>query len=260
MACGGLSKKSQKRLNAFSTTVAYEWFTDWLPAIGMDSAMVVLKGRAASSVQFQAQVVMQTAAVRTDQPSDPITKGSAQFPATNTNYFSYNTNIMDITSNTGSVMFVRFGVAYNLVSGASVPASADVELEVAYTQCGDIVAAVTHQLATTTSTAQYIAVTGWLPRILVDKVKAGLVCNSLTGNFVFQLAYRTAETSKESPSAWTLVADATGPAPYGAGEGCTSELPVSLGNNMWVQFGIMYKSTSGDGQASVSVALCARRS
>ena len=50
-----------------------------------------------------------------------------------------------------------------------------------------------------------------------------------------------------------------GNAPYGAGDTNTGDLAVSLGNNMWVQLGIQYTSSSGQGQASLASAVGTRR-
>lgn len=257
MPCGGLTKKVSKRLNAYSATAAQEWFTDWLPAIGLDESMFVFKARAATSGNFEAQVIMQTASVRTDEPDPTSNLGTGQTTSGGTS-FSYNPGVQGISASTAGKMFVRFGVAYKFASGES-QCSADVELEVSYKQCGDLVGAATHQLSTVTTDDQYVAITPWLPGILVDKVKAALIINSLTGNFRCRLAYRTAPTSKESPSGWNLVTDAN--APYTAGEFCTSDLPVTVGSNMCIQFGLMYDlSAAGSGQATVAAVIGTRRS
>ena len=49
MSCGKSSGPVQKRLNAYSSTAAVEWFLPWAPAIGIDDIMPVLRARAASN-------------------------------------------------------------------------------------------------------------------------------------------------------------------------------------------------------------------
>jgi hypothetical protein len=257
MACGGMPKRVQKRLNAYSATAAQEWFTEWLPAIGLDDVMIVFRARQATSAYFEGQLIMQTASVRTDQPNAISNVGSGQTSNGTGNSFTYNTGVLDISASTAPVMWVRFGVAYKY-STAQAQASADVDVEVSYKQCGDMAGAATHQLSTTTVDDQFVAITPFLPGILVDGVKAALIINSLTGNFRCRLAYRLAATSKEQPGTWTAVTDAN--APYTGGEVCTGDLAVTVGSNMWIQFGILYDlSSTGTGQASVSAAVGTRR-
>lgn len=255
MACGGTTGSIQKRLNALSTTQAIEWFTGWISCVGLDDAMPVLMARAATSNYFEAQLVIQVAKVRTDAPEMPVLKGTAQTPTAGK--FDYNPGVLDLTNDTVGAMFIRFGVAYKFVDGQS-QAAADVELEVAYTRCGELAGSGTWQLSTTTTAEQYQVVTGMLPGILVDKVKLAAICASLTGNFEWRLAYRTAATQKSAPGAWSNVTDAN--APYGSGEVNTGDLAVTVGSNMWVQFAIVYKlSSAGSGQAGLTAALGVRR-
>lgn len=106
---------------------------------------------------------------------------------------------------------------------------------------------------------RYIIISGWIPRILVTKVKLAAICSALTGNVQRRLAYRLAETAKGAPGGWTNVTDAN--APYGSGEVNTGDLSVSLGAYMWVQFAIAYNlSSAGSGQATLAAALGVRRS
>ena len=256
MPCGKEIGPTQRRLTALSNANVVEWFGGWRPCIGLDEVMFVLKAAQASSDYFNAQVVIQVAKVRTDLPEAPALKGSLQTPTSGK--FEYNTGVLDVSGDTAGMMFIRFGVAYKYTTGQS-QSSADVTLDVAYTQCGDMVGSSSHQLSTTTVEDQYVAITGWLTGILAAEVKAAFVCNSLTGYFRYRLAYRTAATSQEAPSAWTAVTDTN--TPYTAGEVNTGDLPVTLGSNMWIQFAILYDlSEAGTGQASVSVAIGVRRS
>ena len=255
MACGGISGAGQRRLTAVSTTQTIEWFTEWLSCVGLDWAMPILVARAATSQYFEAQLVVQVAKVRTDAPEVPVLKGSVQTP-TNGN-IDYNPGLLDLTSDTVGAMFVRFGVAFKYATGQA-PAAADVEVPVAFARCGELVASGSWQLDSATTSLQYLVISGWVPRILVDQVKLAAICSGLTGNLQWRLAYRTAATQKALPSTWTNVTDAN--APYTGGEKNTGDLAVSLGSTMWVQFAIAYNlSSSGAGQGSLTAALGVRR-
>lgn len=48
MSCGRTTNDTQKRLTATSTTATYEWFTGWMPAIGIDTIRATVKNRAVS--------------------------------------------------------------------------------------------------------------------------------------------------------------------------------------------------------------------
>jgi hypothetical protein len=255
MACGGTSGAGQRRLTAVTASQAIEWYTGWLSCVGMDDAMPVLVARAATSAYFEAQVVIQVAKVRTDDPEDPVLKGALQTPSNGN--IDYNPGILDISGDTAGAMFIRFGVAYKFTSGQA-PAAADVDLTVAWVRCGELVGSGTWQLNSTTTSKQYLVISGWIPRLQVDLVKLAAICAGLTGNLEWRLAYRTATTQRAVPSGWSDVSD--GNAPYTAGEINTGDRPVSLGSTMWVQFAIAYNlSSSGAGQASLTGALGVRR-
>jgi hypothetical protein len=211
----------------------------------------VLKIKAASSAFFQGQICMQLAGVRTDEPGTPSTKGTQR---TGNGEWC---ETVDLTNDTPSKFFVRFGVAYNYQAGQA-QSEADVDLEVTYSQCGEISGAATYQLPTTTTTAQFIAITGFLPAQLVEKIKAAVICNSVTGNVQWRIAYRTATTSKDAPGAWTALTDAN--APYGAGEVDTGDLPFTNTGVMWMRIGIQYWATSGQAQGTIAAAIATRRS
>lgn len=224
--------------------------------MALDAVMVVLRAKAASTVYFQGQVVMQVAAVRTSSPGAPILKGSVQTTTTNTS-FEYNTGELNVLADTSGAMFVRFGVAYNFTAGQA-QSQADVEIEVSGVQCGEVAGSGIWQLATTTVDDQFQAVTGFLPAILVAKVRAAAMCTSLSGNFRWRLAYRLAATSSEAPGAWAPLTDNN--APYVAGEVNTGDLAITVGSNMYVQLGILYDlSSAGTGQASIAIAIGVRR-
>jgi len=256
MACGGTSGSVQKHLTALSSTQVIEWFTGWISCTGLDDIMPALVVRAATSNNFEAQVVIQVAKVHTDSPESPSLKGTAQTPTGGK--VDYNPGSINISSDTSGAMFIRFGVAYRFTDGQA-QCAADVLLEVAYTRCGELAGSGSWSLDTAVTTDQYQVLTGWLPSLLVQKVKLAVVCTSLTGNLQWRLAFRTATTLKTSPSNWNYVTDNS--APYASGEVNTSDLPITLGSNLWVQFAVAYKlSSAGSGQASLTAALGVRRS
>lgn len=161
------------------------------------------------------------------------------------------------TNLTDDAMFIRFGVAYAYTSGQS-QAAGDVQLDVAYIRCGDLVGSGSWQLDSTTLAMRYVVVTGWIPAVLVEAVKLAAVCASLTGNLQWRLAYRVAATSQSEPGSWSNVTDAG--APYTSGDINTGDLSLSLGSNMWVQFAISYNlSAAGSGQANLATAVGVRR-
>lgn len=244
MGCHQLTRVSSRHLVACSTTMVYEWFTGWLPAVGVDAVRPLAKVRATDSA-FQWQFALQTAAVRTDHPSNPVLKDALQ-----TGAGERCPGDIPVATDTQSVAFVRLGLGYKASSGT---AQADVSAQFAWAACGRMIAAETVQLATTStgSDVQAVEVSEWIPAFQVDKVKAALVIASLSGNLQCRLCIRTAVTSPEQPGAWTSIGD---PWHGSAAELNTGELPVSLGSVMWVQVGLQYQNSSGTalGQATVT--------
>ena len=91
-----------------------------------------------------------------------------------------------------------------------------------------------------------------------DKVVAAFAISDIANNFNCQLAYRTAATSIQITSAWSLI----GTVKTANGEPQPAEIALSLGNQMFVQFGLAFnQSTAGaaPGQATVSTAVAVRK-
>ncbi len=61
---------------------------------------------------------------------------------------------------------------------------------------------------------------------------------------------------RENPSGWTALEANY----HAAGELCLGEIAVSLDSVMWVQFGVLYHSSSGTGDGQVDVSYAVRRS
>lgn len=250
MACGQSVPESQVHLLALSTTVVYEWLSPWIPCIGVDSVKAALRAHAVSG-NFQVGLAIQTASVRTDSPDAPALLDNT----TQVGEGEKCTGVVSIASTTAGKFFVRFGLGYSLSSG-STPGQADVSTSLVYTQCGQVLGSRSFALDTSTSSDGFALISGWVPALLAQKMKAVVICRSLTGNFEWKLAYRTATTSKENPSGWTAL-DANY---HGAGELDSGEVSLSLDSEMWVQFGLQYHSTSGAGQAQVDCVVAIRRS
>lgn len=253
MSCFSMTSPIQKRLVALSDSVVqYEWFTDWMPAIGLDEVQGVLKNKAVTG-NFESRMAIQTAVIRTDNPDVPsLLESSYQAQGERCS------SVLDVTSQRSTKFFVRFGVAYHLSSG-STPGQSDTSLEIAYNSCGRIIGGDTAQLVVPGATSCYRPFTGWIPAHHAAKVKAAIVVTNGHANFRCQLAYRTATTSRESPNAWSSNFESTWHS--GNDEFNTGEVTLSISSHFWVQFGLEYNLSSGsDGEASVSMSVGVRTS
>lgn len=139
-----------------------------------------------------------------------------------------------------TVVYVWLTVGLDRASG---PEQGDVELQVAYQACGKVVGAISEQLVATQGTTGLVkVVSAWLPAMEVAKIKAALVVNSATSNLRVRIVYRTAQTSKEVPSAWSTLGSQ-----YDTGEENTGELTPTIGTqDMWVQIGLEYASSDAN--------------
>lgn len=246
MSCGNLTSPVQRSLTALDGVVQYAWMTDWMLLPGMDTITAVLKAKAVSG-NFRSQLAMQLAAVRTDNPNSPSTLASAH-----NNAGEWPEQAVDVATGTTGYMWVRFGVAYDLHTGTTA-AKADVELQVSFNACGGVVGAINQQLVAATATDSFVAITAFLATISAAKIRAALSATSLTGDFRWRLAYRTAATNVQNADAWTSLGSW-----QTAGEVNTTDLTPTLTGKMWVQFGIQFAlSGATPGQASISGAIAA---
>ena len=248
MACGSTPPDLNVHAVAVSASVAYEW-GPWIQATGVDNLKAALRLHGVAG-NIQGQLAIQTAAVRVDVPDQPSLLDSPQVGEG-----ERCSGGISIAATTASKFWVRFGIGYSLSSGTAL-SQADISLSVSYTQCGQVLGSRSNALASSTSSDAYVLISPWVAGLLVDKMKAITICRSLTGTFEWRLCYRTATTSKEDPSAWTLLeANA-----HGAGEFNSGELTLSgIGGAMYIQFGLMYHATSGAGQAQVDTVVSIRR-
>ncbi len=262
MGCGKTGQPTTRRVRTTVTAEQFEPVTDWMPATGLSDVKMVLKRKSVqlggTAPTFNVKPAIQVALVRPDDPGDwAAISGAGPY----TGAGESNTTVLSVAATTAGKMFVRFGFSYYLGGTAPTDGQADVEVQVSYLSCGSIVGTMTQELqAFNTTTDSYVAVTGWIPAIDVSKVNAAFVIAGLSGNFQCQLAVRTAATSIQAPSTWSKLEGAS----YRTsnGETTTSELTVTAGSDMFVQFGVAFcQSTAGaaPGQATVSTAVAVRR-
>lgn len=234
MACGQLSSEIQKHLVSTTSTGVFEWLTDWVPAIGLDSVRATIKHKAVNG-NFQTKFAIQTADVRTNNPNSPATLEQSWTAGAGERC----TGNVDLSSYTNDALFVRLGVSYAASSGVG---EADVSLQVAYDACGQMVGTVSSEVLAPDANDSYLPVTGWIPAIHVGKVMAALVVAGGGPNFRTRLAVQTATTSVESPGAWTTTFDTWR---SGDQEVNTGELTPSIASAMWVRIGVQYTCSSG---------------
>lgn len=232
--------------------------TRWSTTPGLDflKAWMLLKAHVAGSGNLSLELWYQTAKLRTDAPDawarvNLVGGGSAISIVGDDEDCS---GVVDISALTSGKMFIRFAVGY-FTSSAGNAASGDVSYGISLAQCGQMVGNWAGELSTLTTSPQRQIVTGWLPALLAEEVKAGFILTTLVGNFQCRLAYRTATTMRDVASGWT---------PLGTNltsSDILADTAVSGASEMWVQFAIEYSLSSGSnlGSAHVSVAVGTRR-
>ena len=198
MSCVQNPKTQSVHLEASSANDRYYWFTGWLPATGFDAIKAVVRNMA-STANFNSRLAIQTATVRADSPDSPSMKEAGYHSGGG----QWCTTVIDVSGDTASKFLVRVGVAYK--SGDGNFAQADVALDLSYFACGQLVGSRTFHVYTAGTGDQYEPLTGWIPALLADKVKAVIVLTGAAPDFQCELAYRTATTTKEEPSAWAAV-------------------------------------------------------
>jgi len=235
-----LTRYAEHHLVATSSTVQYEWYTDWLPTDGVDNIRAVLKAKNTSGGQFGWQLAIQYATVRADNPDTPGTLGTQQ-----DSDGEYVTGDLAVGTSMQSKRLFRLGVAY-FSAGAAV--QGDVALVASWKSVGTILGAQTVNLEVVDSGGiKYMPLTGWVPATFMAKIKAAFILSGLTitSNFRYQLAYQLATTSVQQPDAWAT-AEASWTTPSTANnERNTGEITVSASSKMWFRLGVAYSMTSG---------------
>lgn len=228
-----------RRLVAVGSTVQYEWFTPWSIAAGVDSIRPVWKNQVASS-NFVSQIVIETAPVRTDDPSTTLTTLGSTLTGNNASC----PGNLTVSTQTGGALWFRLGIAYS--SNNAAIAQADVSLQAAWNQAGCLVDQTTVRLEANDTGIRIAAVSRWFPAIYASYLKAAYIGEGLTGGtqLQFRLATQTADTSVDSPNAWNTSFD-TWRAFSANLETNTGDVTFSPGSAMWVRAGIAYQLASG---------------
>jgi hypothetical protein len=253
MAIVTTTPETALNVTAVTTTNIFYWLTGWMPAIAMDSAVGTLKiANAAGAVRIQA--AFQVATNRTDKPSAPSLAGATVQSADGE--YMVPASDYNLGSVTPGVTYIRYGVA---VKVNSVPntGTADVTLQMSTLSLGMLLPPWSGHLTATDSTKVFVPISGWLSILEVLKVEATIVVADLTGSFAIKLTFRTATASPESPDAW----DSTGLGSLltANGETNSGELAVTTSGKALIQLGFFYQTTSGVGQADITVLLGIRQ-
>lgn len=251
MSCVETTTEARATVWAMSTTEVPHWLTEWMPAIGMDDATAVMKvSNVAGGVALRP--VVQVAEVRPDKPSAAAAIGTSK--TTNDDFF-FSASDFSLAAKTAGNTYVRFGVMVK-ISSAPGMGQADVCLQLALRQCGALLAPATAHLVATSATKQYLPITGFLPVLGVSKVELTAIVSSLLGGLEGMLTFRLASTSPEDPEAW----DDTGIGSVfdADGESNDGEQTYTATGAMWVQFGFMYYTAGGVGQADVTLLIGVR--
>ena len=253
MSCGRQTPYVQKSVIAVTVTTAagYEAVTDPIPCEGIDEFRAVIKVKSVTG-NVQTRPIYRLFPVRVDAPNDWVEAGSWSDG-------DEDEDSMEVTVATAGAFFIQCGFAY----ASSSTGTADVGMQVAYDQCGEVVGNWQGVLQAFSSSNTFQPVTGWIPAIHATKVKMALISTGADSNFQYTVGFQKATYLPESPSAWDTTWD-TAPtgAPYdGNEENNTGEMVEAWGTIGWVRFGIAYKISSGTfAQAYVSAATAIRNS
>lgn len=259
MAVGWQSETATVNAHTSGTGLVFVPILDWAAAIGLDTlqAAIIVTAMYTASGNTKAQLAVQTASVRTDNPDAwavvSVTGGGLSVVGQNHGASAS----LDVSGLTAAKAWVRWGVAFSMDSGGTAPGSADVTLTVAGVVLGEMIGGWRGQLTSSVTSDANIAITGWVPAIWAQKVMAALLVTSADANFRCRLRYRTAESSQSAPGSWTNTGDSN---QSGNQERVAVDNALSLGSNLWVQFGLAYSSSSGTSSADVMVSVGVRRS
>jgi hypothetical protein len=243
MSCAQTTGPIQHHLDAYSTTVAYFWFTSYFPCTGLDFLKAVWKARVVTG-NFQCQPAVQLVSVRIDKPDSPAAVATTLVGAGETC-----TGVVNVSADTDDKLYMRCGIAYSLTSGTTM-GSADVTLEVTYESCGSMVGVLNDQYYATSTTSVAKPISKFLSALAAQKIKLGVIVSGLTGNIQWRPVWRKATTSTETPGAWTTTASWRNTNNV---EVNTGELDLSDASDMYVQVGIEVSLSSGSTPAEVNL-------
>lgn len=238
---------SWQRCTTMSTTLGYWFHPRWQLAAGVDNLRPVLKNKNVIG-NFTSQPCIQVASVREDDPGSITVLDSLRGSG------EWNPGSIPVSTQTGPVWLWRLGFAYALSSGSAL-GQADTSVEATWTTSGLQVGSKTLSLFAASTSNGFAEVTGWVPVQWAAKVKAALIARSLSGNFQYRICYRTADTSVDSPGAWSTTFDSS----RTGGEACTGDVTLTFTNETWVQFGIQYSlSGATPGGAIITASFAVR--
>ena len=260
MGCGKTDKAITKRLVTTTTDAVFEPFTDWKMGIGIDNVRMVIKRKnvqvAGGAPVMNFKPGIQVALIRPDEPGAwAALSGVGPYLGAGED----NTTEQAIATITAAHFWVRWGVVYYLSGTTPTSGQADVEVQCSYTSCGSMVGSMTQELHVfNTGSLSFVAITGMIPAVDVDKVVAAFIISNLQNTFNCQLCYGYGTTNTQGLSAWNTI----GATQTSNGETCTTELTLALTGQMFVQFGLAFnQGTPGaaPGQATVSTAVAVRK-
>jgi hypothetical protein len=240
-------------LSSNSGNYVYYWFTLWMDAVGVDFAQLVLKILQQSGATMTVVPVLQTAAVRKNNPDAPAIIGSTSQVGNG----EVRSVLEDISSSTNQKRWVRFGVGFKSGTPGTLTAAL-VGFQLFLSTFGKVVAEEeTQQVVAFDSSNYFKPLTPWLPARMVSAFMATIVVTQPTSaNFKVGLAVQTANTSVESPNAWAGLGSV-----YNSGENNTGEQTVTYGSppEFWVRAGLKFTMLSGTlGSAVVTTTVSAR--
>lgn len=259
--CSDTSSPVTKRMQASNPVEQFVPFTNFRPAVGLDAVRAKITRKsvttAGSAPTLTFKLAYRIAEIRPDNPGSWQT--IAGFSVTGAGEDMVDVNCASITAGN---QWVQWGISMTLGGTTPIDGQADVELVISSQTCGSSAGTRSQELNTfNTQTNTFVAITGWLPTLGVDKVVAFFIISGLANSLRLQLAYRKATTSTQSPGAWALLEGAA----YRTGDGETSTGEIgSLGltTSMYVQFGIAYSQVTAantPGTASVTTTVWTRR-
>jgi hypothetical protein len=256
MSCGQLTPEVTRRLVAYSTTEAIEWYTDWMFCCGIDTVRRMLANRnvTATASTFQTRFYVQVAKARTDNPETPVTWASTY--VTGNAEASAN---QSVSTQASAGFFIRFGVGYSLTTG-STPVGGDVTLQVAFDACGDVVGQATFEVQNANTGDVNVPVSGWFPGIQVDLVNVAIVATGLSGVPQWRWIYQTAPTVTSVVDAWA--AGGAGTYLTAAGDSNSTDTTLAVGaTKFWCRLGLGFASQTGGtlSQATFTVLVAIRR-
>ncbi len=236
----------------------YFWFTSYVPCIAMDSAIASLKVKNCQG-NVEITPVVQFAPTRSDSPSAPlvVNGGTGFTPITTDNEYVVTAANYALSASTPGNTYVRFGVGVRVTAAGT--GTADVTMHMHFLQLGQLLAPWSGHAHATSTTVMFTPISGWLAAHNITAFVAAIVMANRTGNYQLDIVYRTASTSPESADAWS--AGQLAALINANGETCSLERSLSLGNKMWVQFGVVSSLSSGTtpGQADISVLVGIRQ-